>query len=279
MRLLNVGCGSRFHPAWVNIDFVSYSPQVRTFDLRKGLPFSDASFDAVYHSHLLEHLRRNEATSFLSDCFRVLRPNGTIRVVVPDLERIAREYISALETTEAGLSEGSENHEWMVIELIDQIGRDFPGGEMGQHLKRSALTNRDFIIRRIGEEGERLLDESFCSKRRPLMQRLRGESPANLFKIGRRLAAKRIAGLIAGKEATTAISEGLFRNSGEIHRWMYDHLSLHRILKNSGFSELTSFGATTSRIPGFAAYCLDTDAKGKVRKPDSLFMEGTRPIG
>ena len=54
LNLLNLGCGSRFHPAWVNADLASRHPEVMVCDLSCGLPFDDASMDAVYASHLLE---------------------------------------------------------------------------------------------------------------------------------------------------------------------------------------------------------------------------------
>ncbi len=57
--------------------------------MRQGIPFPDRSFDVVYHSHVLEHLSKSEASKFLKECSRVLRPQGVLRVVVPDLEEIA----------------------------------------------------------------------------------------------------------------------------------------------------------------------------------------------
>ncbi|MEM8914108.1 MAG: methyltransferase domain-containing protein, partial [Planctomycetota bacterium] len=56
MKLLNVGCGGTHHPEWTNVDLVAADPAVTEVDIRRGLPFADASFDAVYHSHVLEHL-------------------------------------------------------------------------------------------------------------------------------------------------------------------------------------------------------------------------------
>ncbi|MGV2387334.1 MAG UNVERIFIED_CONTAM: class I SAM-dependent methyltransferase [Microcystis novacekii LVE1205-3] len=56
MKLLNFGCGSTFHPAWVNIDIASSSPEVREYDIRKNLPYPDAEFDACYSSHVLRTL-------------------------------------------------------------------------------------------------------------------------------------------------------------------------------------------------------------------------------
>ncbi|ETR69785.1 MAG: hypothetical protein OMM_09304 [Candidatus Magnetoglobus multicellularis str. Araruama] len=62
-----------------------------------GIPYADYSVDVVYHSHVLEHMPRQFAPVFIQECFRVLKIGGIIRVAVPDLERIVREYLKNLE--------------------------------------------------------------------------------------------------------------------------------------------------------------------------------------
>ena len=97
MRLLNIGCGAHYHPAWTNIDVAPASKEVLPWDVKKGLPFKDDSFDVVYHSHVLEHLSPQDASPFLRETARVLKPAGMTRVVVPDLEQIVRLYLEKLE--------------------------------------------------------------------------------------------------------------------------------------------------------------------------------------
>lgn len=94
---LNLGCCNRYCLGWTNVDCVSHSSAVISHDLSKGIPFKDASFQVVYHSHLLEHFSKNCGQGLLLECFRVLKPGGIIRVAVPDLERIVREYLNAFE--------------------------------------------------------------------------------------------------------------------------------------------------------------------------------------
>jgi hypothetical protein len=57
---------------------------------------------------------------------------------------------------------------------------------------------------------------------------------------------------------------------------MYDRFSLRRVLEQSGFRDPRRCAADQSRIPEFASYDLDT-VGGRVRKPDSLFMEAVKP--
>ena len=56
------------------------------WDLRYGIPFPSDTAEAVFSSHLLEHLSDDEAARLLSDISRVLIPGGILRVVVPEIQ-------------------------------------------------------------------------------------------------------------------------------------------------------------------------------------------------
>ena len=73
-------------PAWPS--------DVRRYDVRKGLRFADRSVRYIYSSHTFEHFTTAEALAVAKECFRVLAPRGVLRIVVPDLELIAREYLA-----------------------------------------------------------------------------------------------------------------------------------------------------------------------------------------
>ena len=72
---------------------MAWPKNVRRADLRKTLPFVSGSFDAVYSSHVLEHMYRVEALGVLKEAWRILRPGGTCRMLVPDLKAIVQEYL------------------------------------------------------------------------------------------------------------------------------------------------------------------------------------------
>lgn len=65
-------------------------------DVRQ-LPFENKSFDVVFSSHVLEHFGRHEFSSVLNEWLRVLKPDGELRLVLPNIkwaaERIARDQI------------------------------------------------------------------------------------------------------------------------------------------------------------------------------------------
>jgi len=56
----------------------------------EDLPFYDATVEHVYSSHCIEHFNFKRAIELLRDCYRVLKTNGTIELVIPDTEKVVR---------------------------------------------------------------------------------------------------------------------------------------------------------------------------------------------
>lgn len=254
---VNLGCGIHYHRSWDNYDFAAAEPDVRAVDLGCQLPFAKSSYEVCYMSHVLEHLPRQRVPRLLSELLNILKPGGLLRVVVPDLETIARLYLSELTAALDGEAEALKRHEWMTLELIDQMTRAFSGGFMGRVLHSRPLSHRAFIESRIGWEGAQWLKS--IDEQSEL-------SPKSI-------APDQIYNFVDAPEE----AEATFRQTGEVHRWMYDRVSLSRLLSDAGFSEIKVCSADESRIPDFSSYCLDTDHAGRVRKPDSLFMEAIVP--
>jgi len=72
-----------------------FSQNIEYGDIIKSLPFSTNSVHGIYASHVLEHLALNDFRIALRNTFNILRPNGIFRLVVPDLELHAKNYISS----------------------------------------------------------------------------------------------------------------------------------------------------------------------------------------
>ena len=90
--LLNIGCGQLTVDGWVNIDYKPVQRQCFYLDVRNGLPLSNDSARHIHCEHFLEHLEFSEARRFLCECARVLDHAGTMRLIVPDLERYVIAY-------------------------------------------------------------------------------------------------------------------------------------------------------------------------------------------
>lgn len=173
---INVGCGTTPTVGWLNFDNspsirlprskllrsvlsaagVLNEAQLQLSDVaaENGIQWADArrlpvpgrSVEALYSSHMLEHLDRVSAWQFLREAARVLVSGGHIRIVVPDLKRRADQYVadgdadSFLESTHLvvpppsgiggrlrQLVVGSRHHAWMYDErslsrLLNEVG-------------------------------------------------------------------------------------------------------------------------------------------------------------
>lgn len=276
---VNLGCGSRYHPDWINIDMAPQVPEVMQGDLSRGIPLPGASCDVVYHSAVLEHMRRADAAAFLTECYRVLKPGGIMRVGVPDLEKICHLYLSRLTAALNGDKSAEHDYDWIMLELLDQTVREQSGGGMLDFLRQQPIPNESFVYERIGEEGREVVEA---------LQRQPGRSGTRSFRdllheVRWRLttlstaARRRVPQLALGKNDRRALEIGRFRLAGEVHQWMYDRYSLARLLTQIGFREMHVQDATTSRIPDWASYHLDSMPDGQVMKPDLFFMEVIRP--
>jgi len=254
MLRLNCGCGRHAHPDWTNVDFTAQVPGVLEHDLRLGVPFADGHFDCVYSAHMLEHLPRPLAPRFLAECLRVLKPGGVLRLVLPDLESAARRYLDHLDRAEAGDEIAAERYEWCTIELLDQLTRVRSGGEMLSYWTRQPMPALDFVRQRARAELDGYLRE-FVDKGRVHPSIVQACEPENPEEYAR------------------------FRQSGELHLWMYDRRSLRLLMQDAGLAQVHHVDAWTSSIPDFARFHLDVLPDGGERKPDSIYFEGVKAAG
>jgi len=244
--MLNVGCGRRFHADWVNLDLVPSDESVQSCDISKGLPFDDRLFDAVYHSHVLEHLTPGAGRALLAECWRVLRPGGVVRVVVPDLEQIASLYLQKHQQAWDGDGKPSD-YQWMKLELLDQMVRSQSGGQMGRYIVDDSIEDKAFAKMRIGHEF------GLCDTQVQTVEvsSTRLTRWADAWTDLKNKMARRAVRWLLGRQAEVAWEESLFRQQGEIHRWMYDRFSLRELFEASGFEGFQVQGAEESLIDRF----------------------------
>ena len=92
MIKINMGCGWRdFGKDWIHIDGGDYS-HLDSHDIF-NLPFDDDSVDLIYASHIIEYFNRTEVKDVLSEWIRVLKPNGKLRLAVPNFEEMVTLYL------------------------------------------------------------------------------------------------------------------------------------------------------------------------------------------
>jgi predicted SAM-dependent methyltransferase len=270
---LNIGCGDRYKKGWVNIDFVSSSQGVLKHDLTKPLPFSDDSFDFVYSSHVLEHFGAEDALKLLVEMRRVLRVGGVCRVVVPDLESAAIEYLRVLSDMNYSSRADQMKYEWSVIELIDQFTRVDFGGEMIKYLKNPNI-DREYIEGRIGS----LKFISNIGHEKPsFIRRLRSKSLRAVMKKINQIMLIFLVNVLGGRVLGRSFKEAIFRSYGEVHRSAWDKVSLKKLFIEAGFNNPKHQGANQSESNVFLMQGLDFDVDSmSIYKPNSLYFESIK---
>jgi SAM-dependent methyltransferase len=165
---LNLGSGLYVAPGWINLDgsaktlfarlpqfalrwayplatvkethsrdeFVSLLRDHRFVyhNLKYGIPLPDSSVDFIFSSHMLHHLYRDDALKLLREAVRVLKPGGTMRIAVPDLELImalyrdgkreqALEYFFYSKAPRSNLSRRYYQYDFTLLKnLMDEAG-------------------------------------------------------------------------------------------------------------------------------------------------------------
>lgn len=84
MKALNVGCGPDVRDGWTNVDSRAQAGVIVS-DLTVRLTFADDEFDIAVLNHVLQDITWADLVPALTEVRRVLRPGGTIRLLVPDL--------------------------------------------------------------------------------------------------------------------------------------------------------------------------------------------------
>lgn len=179
MLVLNLGCGAKTSDLCDNLDWSilvrlkrnlllrlaaapfirgerrdrldAISPNVILHDMRKGLPYADSSVDAVYHSHMLEHIDRPYVPPFQKEVWRVLKPGGIQRICIPDLELATRRYLDSVESCQRDPARIAL-HDEAVHHLLEQSVRKEAAATSEQRPVRRWLENR--LLGGARERGE-----------------------------------------------------------------------------------------------------------------------------
>lgn len=119
---LNVGCWTDIAEGWLNIDASFYvklskipvvgstilsalkAPQFPSSvcygDMVKGLNLQPESCQLIFASHVLEHLSLEDFDRALNNLYVYLKSGGTLRIIVPNLEAYAKNYLKTLSVPE-----------------------------------------------------------------------------------------------------------------------------------------------------------------------------------
>jgi predicted SAM-dependent methyltransferase len=94
LEYLDIGCGPNTNEDFINLDYLWSSEIDVTWDLTKNdLPFTDNSLKGVFSEHCFEHIPLESFKKTMKSIFRILKKDGTLRIVVPDGEIYIDAYV------------------------------------------------------------------------------------------------------------------------------------------------------------------------------------------
>jgi SAM-dependent methyltransferase len=80
-----LGCGKKPQEGFVGLDVVDFGWN-KIWDATKNqqIPFPDTSATLIEAHNFFEHIERKHWIFIFNECWRVLKPNGILEIIVPD---------------------------------------------------------------------------------------------------------------------------------------------------------------------------------------------------
>ena len=91
---INLGSGHWKLEGWVNVDIDLESQPDVCSNLSGGLPFTDGVAALMHCEDFIDQLTLEHAAEFLRECHRILVPGGVLRVLTPDMRKLAHMYLN-----------------------------------------------------------------------------------------------------------------------------------------------------------------------------------------
>lgn len=128
-KVLDVGCGEqKTFPHFIGVDNgvdealfgMPVKADIKIEDAGNLSIFGSQSFDAVFSSHLLEHIEPERVSDTLSEWCRIIKPKGYLVMYLPDEDSYPK----------VGETGANKDHKWnvnydKVIEYMDKVPRNW----------------------------------------------------------------------------------------------------------------------------------------------------------
>ena len=145
------GSGGIRLDGWIHVDWnIACRPDV-VADCGSRLPFTDAAADFLHSEDFIDQLPMPRAEVFISECHRILRPGGVMRLLTPDLRKLVGLYhhddrwLLELWETGVGLPLRTRTLGEVVNEGMRRCGHEFVYDET---TLRALIEARDFTVSR-----------------------------------------------------------------------------------------------------------------------------------
>ena len=271
-NFLNIACGDKFieDSSWTNVDFTSHSPSIKKANILDGLPYDDNSFDVVYSSHFIEHIPEGKIEFFFNDIYRILKPQGLIRLVTPDLEFLNNEYKINYD------KKAFKKANFITSLTIDQCVRSVPGWKLKKDMDNFYNSNDiemiDYIKLLIGPEAFEYIDSNDNTFIEKVFSRIK-KDPRFIFNILVMIRVKIFSFFLPKSFRELNLSSA---SIGEKHMWLYDFNSISELLKNSSFIDIKRTNFNESNYHNYIFSKLDIKNSLPRKGIHQLFVEALK---
>tara|TARA_X000000950_G_scaffold288478_1_gene405457 strand:+ start:4046 stop:4870 length:825 start_codon:yes stop_codon:yes gene_type:complete len=267
IKLVNIACGTVYvkNSNWVNLDIISNNKYVKKTNLLNKLPFSDNSVDGIYCSHFLEHIPLEKVSSFLYECFRILKKGGVLRLVLPDFEALSKEYLRQIKLKDYSKAK------IVLMTIIDQCVRKKPGGILNDfyrnllNKKKEKRNEIKYIKFLNGVDFETKIKNKKDS--RYYIEKIISLVKNTFLNIWLKFIIMFLPKTFKSQNISLA-------RIGELHHWIWDYYSLSDYLLKAGFSKVIKqkYNKTISKV--YKLYVFDQNhKKNKSRGIESMYIE------
>lgn len=121
IKKLQIGTSKTPIDGWLNSDLTPKRGDIVYLDATRRFPFSDHMFDYVACEHMIEHITYANASMMLSECCRVLKPGGRIRIATPDFEVLIGLYRLEPESVQRRFVDFSIAKNWPTVRSCKEV--------------------------------------------------------------------------------------------------------------------------------------------------------------
>lgn len=90
IKKLQIGAQGSPINNWLNVDILPKTKDTAYMDATKKFPIASNTFDFMFAEHMIEHISFDDAQFMLKECYRILKPNGVIRLATPNLDTMIK---------------------------------------------------------------------------------------------------------------------------------------------------------------------------------------------
>lgn len=313
---LEIGAGPNGKPGWLATDLqAGVAPngaRIVALDATKCFPIPDNCFDFIFSEHMIEHVGFDEGLNMLSECYRILKPNGVLRVVTPSLgfllkvvssdRSILEERYRAWSVTTCAVYPPAVTNAFFLNNFVRNWGHTFIYDHETLRLALKLAGFREMFICELNASAHETLRNIECERRLPpgflqlesmvfeAVKRPGEERPAQLGRnlaLGRRATQSSVSpwSLAPTPEADASrVVSGVWTNNYNCHTadedrpwWRVDLESVCRIRQVRIYNRLANLGLM-QRANRFEIHVSDDDATWRTvfRKDDDALVGGRR---